>query len=173
MDEHEIVRRVRVLPDLFVSRLDESTSRGLRSMNGGGEWDELMNLLVAALIDIGAAVTPAEQEEIRELTAVAGLGRSPDRRKPLALSAHSPPARSADIARKAPRPAGQAAVWRAAVLVTGRHRLALWSQAAEPSAASLRRRSMRLSGALVVGCALGAVMAAGACGSRSERRSRC
>ena len=67
MDEYEMVRRVSVLPDQFESRLDESTNTGLRSMNGGGEWDELMDLLVFALIDIGAAVTPAEQRELREL----------------------------------------------------------------------------------------------------------
>lgn len=67
MDEYEMVRRVSVLPDQFASRLDESTNDGLRSMNGGGEWDELMHLLVFALFDIGAAITPAEQRELREL----------------------------------------------------------------------------------------------------------
>jgi hypothetical protein len=67
MDEHEMVRRLRTLPDQFAARLDDSTNRGLRSMNGGGEWDELMGLLVAALVDIGAAVTPSEQNELRAL----------------------------------------------------------------------------------------------------------
>ena len=67
MDEHEMVRRVSALPDQFASRLDESTNRGLRSMNGGGEWDELMDLLVAALIDNSAAVTAAERQELETL----------------------------------------------------------------------------------------------------------
>jgi len=67
MDEHELVRRVSVLPDQFASRLDESTNDGLRSMNNGGEWDELMDLLVTALAGRGAAVTTGEQQELREL----------------------------------------------------------------------------------------------------------
>ncbi len=67
MDEHELVRRVSVLPDQFASRLDESTNDGLRSMNNGGEWDELMDLLVTALAGRGAAVTAGEQQELREL----------------------------------------------------------------------------------------------------------
>lgn len=67
MDEHELARRASVLPDQFAARLDESTNNGLRSMNGGGEWDELMDLLVAALVGLGAAVTTGEQQELREL----------------------------------------------------------------------------------------------------------
>lgn len=67
MDEHELARRVSVLPDQFAARLDESTNDGIRSMNGGGEWDELMDLLVSALAGRGAAVTAAEQQELREL----------------------------------------------------------------------------------------------------------
>ncbi len=69
MDEYEMVRRVRVLPEQFASRLDESVNEGLRSMNDGGEWDELIDLLVAALVNRRAAVTAAEQQELRELLA--------------------------------------------------------------------------------------------------------
>ena len=67
MDEHELARRASVLPDQFASRLDESTNEGLRSMNRAGEWDELMDLLVAALVGLVAAVTIHEQQELREL----------------------------------------------------------------------------------------------------------
>jgi hypothetical protein len=67
MDYNEMARRTSALPDQFAARLDESTNRGLRAMNGGGEWDELMDLLVAALIENGAGVTPAEQQELKTL----------------------------------------------------------------------------------------------------------
>ena len=69
MDEHEIGRRARALPAVFADRLPDSTLTGLRLMDEGGEYGELVLELAATLAKVGATVSTAEQQEIRVLLA--------------------------------------------------------------------------------------------------------
>jgi len=64
MNEAELATRTANLPELFANRLPEAALEGLRSMANGGEWDELLDLLLAALQQTGAIVTGEERDEL-------------------------------------------------------------------------------------------------------------
>jgi hypothetical protein len=76
MDAYEVARRASVLPGLFVGRLPAETLEGLRLMEEGGEYGELTAELAATLALTRAVVTPAEQQELRELLAATGMPTS-------------------------------------------------------------------------------------------------
>ena len=69
MNESEVIERAEALPELFADRVRPEDLDGMRSMAGGGEWQELVDLLVASLGVTGAPVTAAEREELRSLLA--------------------------------------------------------------------------------------------------------
>lgn len=73
MSEADLATRTATLPELFADRVPASALDGLRSMADGGEWDELLDLLVAALRQTGAAISAAERVELREVLAGWGL----------------------------------------------------------------------------------------------------
>ncbi len=73
MDEYEVAERASALPDRFAARLPAVTMEGLRLMDEGGEYGELISELTSALAQSGAEVTAAEQRELRELLAAAGM----------------------------------------------------------------------------------------------------
>jgi hypothetical protein len=50
---------------------------GLRLINEGGEYGELMSLLVAALAGTGASVSAAEQRELRALLEAMAMPTEP------------------------------------------------------------------------------------------------
>jgi hypothetical protein len=77
MDAYEIARRANVLPDQFATRLPAGTVTGLRQMKAGGEHGELVIELTATLARTGAAVTAAEQRELRALLAATGMPTYP------------------------------------------------------------------------------------------------
>jgi hypothetical protein len=67
MKQAELAGRTARLPELFADRVPASDLAGLRSMAGAGEWDELLDLLVAALRVTRAPVSVDEFDELRSL----------------------------------------------------------------------------------------------------------
>lgn len=84
MNESELAGRTAQLPEIFADRLPAADLRPLRAMAGGGEWDELLDLLLLALRETQAAVTVSEQEQLREV--LAGWGLPTDQLDELAIS---------------------------------------------------------------------------------------
>jgi hypothetical protein len=77
MSEAELATVTAGLPERFADRLQGPDLDGLRSMARGGEWDELLDLLVAALRAARAPVTREERDQLRD--ALTGLGDVPRR----------------------------------------------------------------------------------------------
>jgi hypothetical protein len=67
MKESEVIERVEALPERYAGRVRLEDLDGLRSMAGGGEWQELVELLVASLGLTQASVSAAERDELRSL----------------------------------------------------------------------------------------------------------
>jgi hypothetical protein len=77
MDAHEIARRASELPARFATRVPPETLKGLRLMEEGGEYGELAVELTATLAQAHAAVTAAEQQELRDLLVAMDMPASP------------------------------------------------------------------------------------------------
>jgi hypothetical protein len=73
MNEAELAGLTARLPEMFADRLPASDLRPLRSMAGGGEWDELLDLLLLALRETRAPVTAAELDHLRDVLTGWGL----------------------------------------------------------------------------------------------------
>jgi len=84
MNESELAGRTARLPEIFADRLPAGDLRALRSMADGGEWDELLGLLLVALREIAAPVTVGERDELREV--LAGWGLPTDQLADLAVT---------------------------------------------------------------------------------------
>lgn len=67
MNESEVIARTQALPELYADRVPPVDLEGLRSMASGGEWQELVDLLVASLSSSHARVTVAERDDLRSL----------------------------------------------------------------------------------------------------------
>lgn len=76
MTEAELARLTAGLPERFADRLPAPDLEGLRSMARGGEWDELLDLLVQALQQTRAPVSGEERDQLR--AALAGWGMPAD-----------------------------------------------------------------------------------------------
>jgi hypothetical protein len=72
-NEAELAARTKRLPEIFADRVRNADLEGLRSMAAGGEWGELLDLLIAALRHNGSAITTAERDELLDLLAGWGL----------------------------------------------------------------------------------------------------
>ncbi len=72
-NEAELAARTKRLPEMFADRVHSADLEGLRSMAGGGEWGELLDLLIAALRASGSAITTGERDELADLLAGWGL----------------------------------------------------------------------------------------------------
>lgn len=77
MSESEVIERVEALPELYASRVRPEDLDGMRSMAGAGEWQELMDLLIASLGLTRAPVTAAERDELLELLEAMGMPTDP------------------------------------------------------------------------------------------------
>lgn len=77
MNESEVIERVEALPELYASRVRPEDLDGLRSMAGAGEWQELIDLLIASLGLTRAPVTAAERDELLELLEAMGMPTDP------------------------------------------------------------------------------------------------
>ncbi len=67
MNEAEVIERAETLPDRYADRVRPQDLDGMRSMADGGEWQELVDLLIASLAVTQAAVTSGERDELRTL----------------------------------------------------------------------------------------------------------
>jgi hypothetical protein len=73
MNPYEVARRASALPEQFATRLPEKTLAGLRLMEEGGEYGELVIELTATLVKTGATVSAAELRELRALLVSTGM----------------------------------------------------------------------------------------------------
>jgi hypothetical protein len=73
MNEAELADRTALLPEMFADRLPAQDLSPLHSMAGGGEWDELLDLLIAGLRVTGAAISGQERDELRAVLTGWGL----------------------------------------------------------------------------------------------------
>jgi len=76
-NEAELAARTKRMPEKFAARVRNADLDGLRSMAGGGEWGELLDLLIAALLESGSAITADERDELRDLLTGWGLPTDP------------------------------------------------------------------------------------------------
>lgn len=76
MTEAELATLTAGLPERFADRLPAPELDGLRSMAHGGEWDELLDLLVQALRQTQAPVSGEERDQLR--AALTGWGMPAD-----------------------------------------------------------------------------------------------
>jgi hypothetical protein len=67
MNEAEVIERAVALPDRYADRVRPQDLDGMRSMADGGEWQELVDLLIASLAMTQAPVTSGERAELRIL----------------------------------------------------------------------------------------------------------
>ena len=67
MNEADVIQRVEALPDRYANRVRPQDLDGMRSMADGGEWQELVDLLIASLSLTRAPVTADERNELRSL----------------------------------------------------------------------------------------------------------
>jgi hypothetical protein len=67
VNEADVIQRVEALPDRYADRVRPQDLDGMRSMADGGEWQELVDLLIASLSSTGAPVTADERNELRSL----------------------------------------------------------------------------------------------------------
>jgi type VI protein secretion system component VasF len=67
MNESEVIERAETLPDRYANRVRPQDLDGMRSMVDGGEWQELVDLLIASLRLTQAPVTADERAELRSL----------------------------------------------------------------------------------------------------------
>jgi hypothetical protein len=67
MTEAELAELTAGLPERFADRVAASDLDGLRSMARGGEWDELLDLLIAALERTRARVSSQERDQLRDV----------------------------------------------------------------------------------------------------------
>jgi hypothetical protein len=67
VNEADVIQRVEALPDRYADRVRPQDLDGMRSMADGGEWQELVDLLIASLRLTRAPVTADERNELRSL----------------------------------------------------------------------------------------------------------
>jgi len=67
VNEADVIQRVEALPDRYADRVRPQDLDGMRSMADGGEWKELVDLLIASLSLTRAPVTADERNELRSL----------------------------------------------------------------------------------------------------------
>ncbi len=79
MNETELIERAEALPARFADRVSAETLESLRLMDRGGEYGELAIELAASLARTGAAVTPEERDELRDLLEAMDMPTDPIR----------------------------------------------------------------------------------------------
>jgi hypothetical protein len=67
VNEADVIQRVEALPDRYADRVRPQDLDGMRAMADGGEWQELVDLLIASLSLTRAPVTADERNELRSL----------------------------------------------------------------------------------------------------------
>ena len=67
MNGSEVIERAEALADRYANRVRPQDLDGMRSMADGGEWQELVDVLIASLAMTRAPVTPSERDELKTL----------------------------------------------------------------------------------------------------------
>lgn len=67
MNESEVIEHTEALPDRYANRVRPEDLDGMRSMAEGGEWRELVDILIASLALTQAPVTQDERDELNSL----------------------------------------------------------------------------------------------------------
>lgn len=67
MDDRELTGRLEALPDRFADRVPAPQLEALRSLADGGEYEELLDALLAGLRKRHTLVTVAERDELDQL----------------------------------------------------------------------------------------------------------
>jgi hypothetical protein len=73
MNEAEVVEQVKALPARYAGRVRPNDLYAMEAMASGGEWQELVDVLVASLNLTRAAVTSSERAELLTLLIALGL----------------------------------------------------------------------------------------------------
>lgn len=77
MNESEVIERAETLPDRYANRVRPQDLDGMQSMADGGEWQELVDLVIASLRLTQAPVTAGERDELRSLAEAMDLPADP------------------------------------------------------------------------------------------------
>ena len=77
MNESEVIEHTEALPEHYADRVRPEDLAGMRSMADGGEWQELVDLLIASLALTQAPVTAGERDELRSLAEAMDLPTGP------------------------------------------------------------------------------------------------
>ncbi len=77
MNESEVAEQVQALPARYAGRVRPNDLYAMQAMAGGGEWQELVDVLVSSLDLTRAAVTSSERDELRSLLAAMGMPEDP------------------------------------------------------------------------------------------------
>ena len=77
MNESEVIEHTEALPDRYASRVRPEDLDGMRSMAEGGEWQELVDVLIASLTLTQAPVTPDERDELNSLLEAMDMPTNP------------------------------------------------------------------------------------------------
>lgn len=77
VNESEVIEHTEALPDHYADRVRPEDLGGMRSMADGGEWQELVDLLIASLTLTQAPITTDERDELRSLAEAMDLPTGP------------------------------------------------------------------------------------------------
>jgi len=77
VNESEVIEHTEALPDRYASRVRPEDLDGMRSMAEGGEWQELVDVLIASLTLTQAPVTPDERDELNSLLEAMDMPTNP------------------------------------------------------------------------------------------------
>jgi hypothetical protein len=77
MNEAEVVEQVKALPVRYAGRVRPNDLYAMEAMASGGEWQELVDVLVGSLNLTRAAVTSSERDELLTLLAAMGMPEIP------------------------------------------------------------------------------------------------
>jgi hypothetical protein len=86
----DILARLKALPEPFAERLRSQASHNIYKAACAGEWDKALEMLLAGLAEINAAVSPAEHSELTTL--LSAIGRPAAAITSISVSAANPPA---------------------------------------------------------------------------------
>jgi hypothetical protein len=67
VNESEVIEHTEALPDRYANRVRPEDLDGMQSMAEGGEWQELVDILIASLALTQAPVTRDERDELNSL----------------------------------------------------------------------------------------------------------
>jgi DnaJ-domain-containing protein 1 len=77
VNDTDVIEQVKALPDRYAGRVRPNDLYAMRAMASGGEWQELVDVLLGSLNLTQAAVTASERDALRSLLAAMGMSEDP------------------------------------------------------------------------------------------------